>query len=100
MCTRRVLSLWRMPYSFQQTADPLLWLGGCRYRQPTGQNATGLARRFSSLAGLKLILVQEMEAMQAARGGALQPLDELVAACSPPSDQLIQQVHPCPPHCD
>lgn len=30
--------------------------------------------------------------MLAARGAALQPLDELTAACSPPSDELVQQV--------
>lgn len=66
-----------------------------RYRQPTGQNATGLARRFNSLAGLKLILVQELEAIQGARTGALQPLDELASACAQLSDQLVQQVCCC-----
>lgn len=36
--------------------------------------------------------MQELEAMQTARAGALQLLDELAASCSPPSDTLVQQV--------
>ena len=69
-----------------------MWVAWRRYRQPTGQNATGLARRFTSLAGLKLLLVQELEAMQAARARALQPLNDLVTACTNPSEQVVQQV--------
>ncbi|KAK9793457.1 hypothetical protein WJX73_010752 [Symbiochloris irregularis] len=66
-----------------------------QYRQPSGQNATGLARRFSTLAGLKLLLVQELEAMLAARSSALEPLDSLAAACLPPSDDLVLQAGQC-----
>ena len=56
------------------------------------RNATGMAQRFRDLAGLKLILLQELDGMKAARNQLLQPLDKLTRDCQQPSEALILQV--------
>ena len=55
------------------------------------RNATGMAQRFRDLAGLKLILLQELDGMRTARAQLLQPLQKLTADCEQPSEALILQ---------
>ena len=58
------------------------------------RNATGMAQRFRDLAGLKLILLQELDGMKAARAQLLQPLRQLTADCQQPREALILQASP------
>ena len=51
-----------------------------------------MAQRFRDLAGLKLILLQELDGMKTARRQLLQPLDRLTRDCQQPSEALILQV--------
>lgn len=61
-------------------------------RRKAERNATSLARRFESLAGLKLLLSNELEASKEARDKALKMLEELSAAIDARPDSLVEQV--------
>ena len=56
------------------------------------KNATSLARRFRSLAGLKLLLSGELRALEAARRKALSMLDDITEACNHRPQTLVEQV--------
>lgn len=66
-------------------------------RRKAERNATGLARRFSSLAGLKLLLADELRASALARTRAMAALEELSQACRHRPDTLVEQVVPSLP---
>ena len=61
-------------------------------RRKVEKNATSLARRFRSLAGLKLLLSDELRALEAARRKALSMLDEITEACNHRPQTLVEQV--------
>ncbi len=61
-------------------------------RRKAERNATGLARRFSSLAGLKLLLADELRASALARMRAMVAFEELSLACRHRPDTLVEQV--------
>ena len=61
-------------------------------RRKAERNATGLARRFSNLAGLKLLLSDELRVSGNARGKALGAFEELSAAVAHRPDTLVEQV--------
>lgn len=63
-----------------------------RMRRKAERNATGLARRFSSLAGLKLLLADELRASALARARAMDAFEELSQACRHRPDTLVEQV--------
>jgi hypothetical protein len=63
-------------------------------RRKVEKNAASLARRFRSLAGLKLLLSDELRAMEAACRKALSMLDEITEACNHRPQTLVEQVHP------
>ena len=56
------------------------------------KNATSLARRFRNLAGLKLLLADELAALEAAKRKAVSALDELSEACTHRPQTLVEQV--------
>ncbi len=62
-------------------------------RRKSERNATGLARRFSNLAGLKLLLSDELRAGGNARRRALSAFEELSGAVQHRPDTLVEQVH-------
>ena len=55
------------------------------------KNATSLARRFRNLAGLKLLLLDEMRALELAKRKAMSVLDEISEACSHRPQTLVEQ---------
>ena len=61
-------------------------------RRKSERNATGLARRFSNLAGLKLLLADELRAGGNARRRALAAFEDLSAAVQQRPDTLVEQV--------
>ena len=62
-----------------------------RMRRKVEKNATSLARRFRNLAGLKLLLLDEMRALELAKRKAMSVLDELSEACSHRPQTLVEQ---------
>ncbi|CAK0735069.1 hypothetical protein CVIRNUC_000523 [Coccomyxa viridis] len=60
-------------------------------RRKVEKNATSLARRFRNLAGLKLLLLDEMRALELAKRKAMSVLDELSEACSHRPQTLVEQ---------
>ena len=60
------------------------------------KNATSLARRFRNLAGLKLLLSDELAALEAAKQKAVSALEELSEACTYRPQTLVEQA--CPTH--
>lgn len=61
-------------------------------RRKAEKNATSLARRFSNLAGLKLLLADELRASRNARQKAFASLEDLIEACNERPDTLVEQV--------
>ena len=61
-------------------------------RRKVEKNATSLARRFRSLAGLKLLLSDELRALETALRKALSMLDEITEACNHRPQTLVEQV--------
>ena len=55
------------------------------------KNATSLARRFRNLAGLKLLLLDEMRALELAKRKAMSVLGEISEACSHRPQTLVEQ---------
>ena len=60
-------------------------------RRTVEKNATSLARRFRNLAGLKLLLSDELAALEAAKQKAVSALDELSEACTHRPQTLVEQ---------
>ena len=68
------------------------WCSGWRrMRRKVEKNATSLARRFRNLAGLKLLLLDEMRALELAKRKAMSVLDEIAEACSHRPQTLVEQ---------
>ncbi len=65
-----------------------------RYNRAANQNASSLARRFASAAGLKLLLFEELDALGAARAAALAGLEALAAQVAAEPDALVEQAGP------
>lgn len=61
-------------------------------RRKTERNATSLARRITGLAGLKLLLRNELGASAAAREKALKMLQDLSDVYHARPDSLVEQV--------
>ena len=64
-----------------------------RYLVVANRNATGLAARFRDLAGLQLLLLNEVDSMAAGRAKTLPRLQRLTADCDKPTDDFILQVN-------
>ncbi|CAL5225440.1 g8258 [Coccomyxa viridis] len=64
-------------------------------RRKVEKNATSLARRFRNLAGLKLLLADELAALEAAKRKAVSALDELSEACTHRPQTLVEQAATC-----
>ena len=62
-----------------------------RMRRKVEKNATSLARRFRNLAGLKLLLLDELRALELAKRKAMSVLDEISEACSHRPQTLVEQ---------
>ena len=62
-----------------------------RMRRKVEKNATSLARRFRNLAGLKLLLLDEMRSLELAKRKAMSVLDEISEACSHRPQTLVEQ---------
>ena len=67
-----------------------------RYNRAANQNASSLARRFASAAGLKLLLFEELDALGAARAAALAGREALAAQVAAEPDALVEQAGPKP----
>ena len=80
------LSLMMMLPAEGQSTFPL-----CRMRRTVEKNATSLARRFRNLAGLKLLLSDELAALEAAKRRAVSALDDLSEACTHRPQTLVEQ---------
>lgn len=63
-----------------------------RMRRNVEKNASSLARRFRNLAGLKLLLADELAALEAAKRKAVATLDDLTEACTHRPQTLVEQV--------
>ncbi|GBF99704.1 hypothetical protein Rsub_12416 [Raphidocelis subcapitata] len=66
-----------------------------QYDRAGAQNATTLARRFSTLGGLKLLLSAELDAIAATGGAVVTLLEDLDAACDSPSRDLVERASTC-----
>lgn len=64
----------------------------CRMRRKTERNASSLARRITGLAGLKLLLRNELGASATARDKALKMLQDLSNVYHERPDSLVEQV--------
>ena len=71
--------------------SPIWCSGWCRMRRKVEKNATSLARRFRNLAGLKLLLLDEMRALELAKRKAMSVLHEISEACSHRPQTLVEQ---------
>lgn len=67
-------------------------LGCRRYRYKSSQNATSFARRFTRLAGLKLLLLNELDAQNKASASVLQALADLMKSCAELPPGFVEQV--------
>ena len=65
-----------------------------RVRRKHEKNATSMARRFSSLAGLKLLVKNELTASATAREKALKTLQDITDVYHERPDSLVEQVSP------
>ena len=61
-------------------------------RRKVEKNATTLARRFRNLAGLKLLLSDELRALEKAKRKAVSMLDDISEACTHRPQTLVEQV--------
>ena len=66
----------------------------CSVRRKHEKNATSMARRFSSLAGLKLLVKNELTASATAREKALKTLQDITDVYHERPDSLVEQVTP------
>eukprot|EP00878_Enallax_costatus_P028465 GHUV01030749.1.p1 GENE.GHUV01030749.1~~GHUV01030749.1.p1 ORF type:complete len:482 (+),score=191.41 GHUV01030749.1:2170-3615(+) len=68
------------------------------YRQKVAQNATSIVNRFDTLHGLKLLISQELSALDSHQAAALHQLEQLQYSCSEaggPQQPFIEQAGQC-----
>lgn len=70
-----------------------------RYRYKSSQNATSIARRFTRLAGLKVVLLNELDAQRKAGDAVLQAVAELIKNCAELPPGFVEQVRILMEHC-
>lgn len=61
-------------------------------RRKVEKNATTLERRFRNLAGLKLLLSDELRALDLAKRKAISMLDDISEACTHRPQTIVEQV--------